>query len=59
LADVRYPALDPDEVARLSERLLELVNVRFGGRLSQEVCAEIIPPLREVRPRHWAACHFA
>jgi oligopeptide/dipeptide ABC transporter ATP-binding protein len=27
--------------------------------LAQDVCAEITPPLREVRPRHWAACHFA
>ncbi len=27
--------------------------------LAEDVCAEITPPLREVRPRHWAACHFA
>lgn len=27
--------------------------------LAQEVCAEKTPPLREVTPNHWAACHFA
>ncbi|MDQ2801700.1 MAG: dipeptide ABC transporter ATP-binding protein [Pseudomonadota bacterium] len=27
--------------------------------MAQGVCAEIVPPLREVRPNHWAACHFA
>ena len=34
VTDFMYPALDPDEVARLSERLLELVSARFGGALS-------------------------
>ncbi|MGI8968283.1 MAG: ABC transporter ATP-binding protein [Chloroflexota bacterium] len=27
--------------------------------LAQEVCAAETPPLREVSPDHWAACHFA
>jgi oligopeptide/dipeptide ABC transporter ATP-binding protein len=27
--------------------------------LAQDVCAETTPPLREVSPSHWAACHFA
>ncbi len=27
--------------------------------LAKEICAKAVPPLREVRPRHWAACHFA
>jgi oligopeptide/dipeptide ABC transporter ATP-binding protein len=27
--------------------------------LAQPVCGEILPPLREVEPGHWAACHFA
>ena len=27
--------------------------------LAQDVCAQIRPPLREVQPKHWAACHFA
>ena len=27
--------------------------------LAQDICAEEIPPLREVAPNHWAACHFA
>lgn len=27
--------------------------------LAQDVCAEQTPPLREVAPNHWAACHFA
>lgn len=26
---------------------------------AEDVCAELMPPLREVRPSHWAACHFA
>ena len=27
--------------------------------MAQDVCAEARPPLREVRPDHFAACHFA
>ncbi|HEY8687131.1 MAG TPA: dipeptide ABC transporter ATP-binding protein [Chloroflexota bacterium] len=27
--------------------------------LAQDVCAAEMPPLREVAPNHWAACHFA
>jgi len=27
--------------------------------LAQDVCAEVVPPLREVKPDHFAACHFA
>jgi peptide/nickel transport system ATP-binding protein/oligopeptide transport system ATP-binding protein len=27
--------------------------------LAQDICAQATPPLREVRPAHWAACHFA
>jgi oligopeptide/dipeptide ABC transporter ATP-binding protein len=27
--------------------------------LAQDICARITPPLQEVRPEHWAACHFA
>jgi peptide/nickel transport system ATP-binding protein/oligopeptide transport system ATP-binding protein len=27
--------------------------------LAQDVCAQETPPLREVAPSHWAACHFA
>ncbi len=26
--------------------------------LAQAVCSEEVPAYREVRPRHWAACHF-
>jgi oligopeptide/dipeptide ABC transporter ATP-binding protein len=25
---------------------------------AQEICREIIPPLEEKQPNHWAACHF-
>lgn len=27
--------------------------------MAQDVCSRITPALREVRPDHWAACHFA
>ena len=27
--------------------------------LAQDVCAQVVPPLREVKPDHFAACHFA
>ena len=27
--------------------------------LAEDVCAREVPALREVRPDHWAACHFA
>jgi oligopeptide/dipeptide ABC transporter ATP-binding protein len=26
--------------------------------LAKDICARAVPPLREVRPAHWAACHF-
>jgi peptide/nickel transport system ATP-binding protein/oligopeptide transport system ATP-binding protein len=34
---------------------------RFRTRcwMAQSICAEEVPALREVRPDHWAACHFA
>jgi peptide/nickel transport system ATP-binding protein/oligopeptide transport system ATP-binding protein len=27
--------------------------------MAQDICAQQTPPLREVSPGHWAACHFA
>lgn len=27
--------------------------------LAEEICEQKVPELREVKPRHWAACHFA
>ncbi|MCQ8783089.1 ABC transporter ATP-binding protein [Mangrovibrevibacter kandeliae] len=27
--------------------------------MAQGICAEVTPPLAEVRPDHWAACHFS
>jgi peptide/nickel transport system ATP-binding protein len=34
---------------------------RFHPRcyMAKEICAREEPPLREVAPGHWAACHFA
>jgi oligopeptide transport system ATP-binding protein len=34
---------------------------RFHPRcfMAQEICSKEEPPLREVRPGHWSACHFA
>ncbi|MBE0697338.1 MAG: ATP-binding cassette domain-containing protein [Anaerolineaceae bacterium] len=28
-------------------------------RYAKDICATEIPPLKEVEPEHWAACHFA
>ena len=27
--------------------------------LAEDICAEEIPELREIRPQHWVACHLA
>jgi oligopeptide/dipeptide ABC transporter ATP-binding protein len=27
--------------------------------MAQDVCSVDVPPLREIMPRHWSACHFA
>jgi oligopeptide/dipeptide ABC transporter ATP-binding protein len=27
--------------------------------IAQNVCSQVVPPLREVKPNHFAACHFA
>ena len=34
---------------------------RFHTRcyMAQPVCSEEVPPLREISPGHWSACHFA
>ncbi len=41
VTDVPYPVLNADEVARLRERLFELVSARFGGRLSPDQVNEV------------------
>jgi oligopeptide/dipeptide ABC transporter ATP-binding protein len=28
-------------------------------RYAQPICGENVPPLQEIRPNHFAACHFA
>lgn len=39
----------------------ELVGCPFASRceLVQDVCRQEHPTLREIRPKHWVACHFA
>lgn len=34
---------------------------RFRTRcwMAKDVCAQEVPPLREIRPDHWVSCHFA
>jgi oligopeptide/dipeptide ABC transporter ATP-binding protein len=33
---------------------------RFRTRCphAMDVCAEVVPQMREIRPGHWAACHL-
>ena len=62
------PALDPDEVMKpvmLKGEIPSPANpptgCPFHPRCSytQDVCKQDMPPLKEYRPGHFAACHFA
>ncbi len=35
------------------------VDERAGVQMARERCKVDVPPLRELEPGHWSACHFA
>jgi oligopeptide transport system ATP-binding protein len=64
------PVPDPDVVAKRRRILLQgdipspanpPVGCNFNTRcpVAKEICFKEDPEYREVKPRHWAACHFA
>src|SRR5207342_1282922 len=63
------PVPDPEKELRRKRIILEgdvpsPVNPPPGCNFhprcwkAQEICRQVIPPLKEKQPNHWAACHF-
>jgi peptide/nickel transport system ATP-binding protein len=62
------PKPDPrrrDRPIRLPGEVASPINPPSGCyfhprcRYAKDICATETPPLREILPEHWAACHFA
>jgi len=64
LGAIPLPQVDDQELVVLQGTVPSPVNPPSGCRfhtrcpLAQEICRREAPPLREIRPGHWVACHF-
>ncbi len=65
LGAIPLPQVDDQELVVLQGTVPSPVNPPSGCRfhtrcpLAQDICRREAPPLREIRPGHWVACHFA
>ena len=64
LSAVPLPGEAPREAIVLKLEIPSPIHIPSGCRfhtrcfMAQKVCERIVPPLREVSPGRWAACHF-
>ncbi len=65
LGAIPLPQVDDQELVVLQGTVPSPVNPPSGCRfhtrcpLAQEICRREAPPLREIQPGRWVACHFA
>jgi len=65
LGAIPLPQVDDQELVVLQGTVPSPVNPPSGCRfhtrcpLAQDICRREAPPLREIHPGHWVACHFA